>query len=212
MFPELVNRSATPCKTFFNEKIPGSTKSFALLKPARKVSVSPIRQSPLRKDSDESTFNARTVSDEIQSMKSEQDLGLRRINTLIAELDSKTQKQLSKNKKQSKKTFMNKYNQIADALLTMTNSTSGQTNPFNLVKVFIGLGYTTDSETLVTIIKKIFQSSICPNKTITKQDILKICNDCKVDCILRTLLKQVKENYIKEKVEGFDSLILVIKK
>lgn len=208
--PDILNRSQTPMKSKFQDLSSSPIKSHAILKNPRKISVSPMRFSPIRKDSNDSFLNIRTVSDETHSVKSELDPAFRRINTLLSELDSPKPKRSLKKFQAAEKSH--KFSAVAKALISMASASSDKASATNAVQLFISLGFTTDYEALVSMFKNIFDFQVFQNIFFSCADVIKICEEPRIDSILRALVQEAKDNYGKDKTEGFDCLVNIIKK
>ena len=163
----------------------------------------------MRKDSNESILNTRTVSDEIHSVKSEHDPIFLRLNSLLAELDASKRVALSKKLRREKKS---QFSGVADAILSLVKSLTEKPTAATIATLFTSLGYTKDNDALICMLRNIFDFQASNSINFTPTYILKICEDYSVDKLLRVLLQDIKENYNQYKTEGFDSLISVIKK
>ena len=209
--PDIVNRSQTPLKTSFKDLKQLSIKSFSNLSRPRKVSASPLRLSPMRKDSNDSVLNIRTVSDETHSVKSPHDPAFHRINSLLSELDSPKPRRPLKRTLATEKA--QKLSAVAEALISMAgNKSDKQASAVGAAQLFISLGYTTDYETLVSMFKQIFECQAFNTITFTHSDILKICEEPRIESLLRALLLEARDHYGRDKTEGFDCLVTIIKK
>ena len=207
--PSIVNRSQTPLQKTFKDLRPVSIKSFSSISNKRKVSASPMRLSPMRNDSNDSVLNIRTVSDETHSVKSVQDPAYRRISSLLSELDSSRPRRPLKRTQATEKA--QKLFAVAEALISIAGNNSEKASALSTAQLFISLGYTSDYETLVSMFKQIFECQTFNTISFTRSDVVKICEEPRIESLLRALLLEARENYGRDKTEGFDCLVTIIK-
>lgn len=210
MLPDIHYRSMTPSKLSIKDFKAPQIKSNSQLHKGRQVSLSPLRISPNRYDSNESIFNIRTVSDEIQTSKTYPGLFLKRIKTMLTDLDAKNtrrnlQKKITKGKRK-------RFEDIATALLHLTNSTNNKVSALNCSQLFISLGYVTEHEALSNMFSIMCKGDALSKILLKKGEILRVCEDPRVDGILSALLREYKLSGNREKAEEFDSLVDIIKK
>ena len=188
--PEIVNRSLTP----YGSK-GKNLKSFDIrsnqpsLKSVRNISLSPLHSSSIfRKDSNEVALIPRAVSDEVHSDFTDQIPIFRKLKTMISSSHHKISR--SPNKIILEK--MNNYPEVIDALLSMYSNDRGRIPAFQLVQLFIGMGFTGDCEVLVDLFKNITEGQPFNLLSFSRAELLKICEDSKTEHILRVLMRELK--------------------
>ena len=200
--PELASRGRSPTHFLNKSKNPRPISSFSTLKPRLDSN------SPMRKDSNESIFNIRTISDDVNSAKSSQSSVLSKLNTLLVELDKKSLKKSVRPRLLKNKQKM--YKEVAKALFKLTNTTKNKIQAASAASLFISLGYTSNYESLCNMFKSVYHGESFSMISFGKSDVMSIFEDSKVDNILRVLLKEFKEAEGLEKDEEFDYLITII--
>lgn len=201
-FPEIFSRGRSPSMLKTKTKTPRQISSFSTIKP-RIGSIS-----PLRKDSNESILNIRTISDELHSANSANSSILSKINTLLIDLDKKYLKKQVKPRLVKNKQKM--YKDITKSLFTLTNTTKNKIQASTICTLFISLGYTSNYEALTKVLKSSFPADSFEMISISKSDILSIFEDSKIDSMLRVILNEFKYAESLEKDEEFDYLLTVI--
>ena len=200
--PEIASRGRSPTIFLSKSKHPRPISSFSTIKPRLESN------SPLRKDSNESIFNIRTISDDVNSAKSSQSSVLSKLNTLLVELDKKSLKKSVRPRLLKNKQKM--YKDVTKALFNLTNTTKNKIQATSAASLFISLGYTSNYEPLCNMFKSVYQAESFSMISFGKSDIMSIFEDTKVDNILRIMLAEFKEAEGLEKDEEFDFLITII--
>ena len=205
--PDISNRSYTPVSTrgkdfrsFPISNIASVTNS------ARNISLSPIRSSGSH-NSNEVTFNLRTVSDELKPISLDKDPLIRRFNSLI---NAKPNSSSRLHQKIILERIHN-YHDVVDALFTMYNCEKGRILALHLVQLFVGLGYSEDCEILVEIFRNITEGQPFNVISFSKSDLTKICEDSKTENILRSIIRELKRQGY-DNTQKIHNLINVIKK
>ena len=188
--PDIVNRSLTPYGSkgknlqSFDLKNNRST-----LKSVRNISLSPLHcSSAFRKDSNETVPSTRAVSDEVHSGFIENMPIFRKLNTMTSSITHKISR-LTHTVALEK---INNYPEVVDALLSMYSNDRGRIPAFQLVQLFIGMGFTGDCEVLMDIFKSIIEGQSFNLISFSRNELLRICEDQKAEHILRILMKDPK--------------------
>lgn len=200
--PEISGRGRSPSMMKTKTKTSRQISSFSTIKP-RIESLS-----PLRKDSNESILNTRTISDELHSAKSTNSSILSKINTLLIDLDKKYLKKQVKPRLLKNKQKM--YKDITKALFALTNTTKNKLQASAISTLFLSLGYTSNYDSLTKVFKSSFPAESFENTSISKSEILSIFEDSKIDSMLRVMLSEFKYAESLEKNEEFDYLLTII--
>lgn len=194
ILPELAPRSISPSKI--------------RIKLAPLSSLSPKKSrhqsnSPKLKSSNDSFSNFRTVSDELKSTKSSQNPIFIKLNQMLSDLDKKSLKfnfcpRVIKSK-------LKLHSDIVNALFNMTKSQSEVTIS-SLIGVFLGLGYSADYDSLSSIFRSMSVWEF------SKNELISILQDNKIDNMLRVLLKEYKDSGLIQGNPEFDCLVGILKK
>lgn len=162
-----------------------------------------LSNSPKRKSSNDSFNNFRTVSDELKSTKSSQNPLLVKLNPILSDLDSKNLKHNFNPRVIKSKIKL--HSDIIKALFSMTNSQS-EITVSSLIGVFLGLGYCSDYDSISLTFRSMSVWEF------TKNDLISLLQDQKIDNILRVLLKEFKDSGSIQGTQEFDCLIKILKK
>ena len=200
--PEISSRGRSPTMLKTKTKTSRQISSFSTIK-SRIESLS-----PLRKDSNESILNTRTISDEMHSAKMANSSILTKINTLLIDLDKKYLKKQVKPRLLKNKQKM--YKDITKALFPLTNTTKNKLQASAICTLFLSLGYTSDYDSLTKIFRSSFPAESFENISVSKSEILSIFEDSKIDSMLRVMLSEFKYAESLEKNEEFDYLLAII--
>lgn len=194
ILPELAPRSISPSKIRIK------------LTPLSSLSPQKLRHqsnTPILKSSNDSFFNIRTVSDELKQTKSSQNPIFIKLNQMLSDIDKKHLKinfcpRVIKSK-------LKLHSDIVNALFNMTNSQSEITIS-SLIGVFLGLGYCTDYDSLSSVFKSMSVWEF------SKNELISILQDNKIDNMLRVLLKEYKDSEHAQGTQEFDCLVGILKR
>ena len=205
--PDIPTRTASPTKF--------------IIKPSKPLtSLTPTSfnkryqsNSPPRKNSNNSLTGIRTISDEITSVRSSNSSKksiFGKISPVLSDLDSQYFNQKINPRVLPHKQKM--YTEIVDTLFSLCKSNPYSCPCISASSLFFALGYSSDFESLIKTFQLSFSSDSEPSDSFSKSDLLKICEDAKLDTILRVLIKSLKDSIRLPGQTEFDVMIQCIKK
>lgn len=203
--PELSNRSLTPLSSNGKGSSFRIKPKISFMKSVRNISLSPIHSSASRKDSNDTIPNSRAVSDEVHSTFIDSDSNILKLTSMFSRSNPKVKRPYQKIVLEK----ITNYSEIIDALFSMYDCERGRIPAYQLVQLFIGLGYIEDCEVLIGIFKNICEGQTFNLISFSKNELLRLCEDQRAENILKVLIKDAR---VRSNEVPLASLIAVIKR
>ncbi|OMJ87042.1 hypothetical protein SteCoe_11283 [Stentor coeruleus] len=128
--------------------------------------------------------------------------------SFIENSDSETVK---KREAKSKLNDLNKYSEVINALFVMAHRYHGKISALNISQIFISMRYTSNSTNLIQMFKDISDCKDFNIIAFSRDEILNICMDSRVDTILESLIYECIHRTKNSIVISYEDLLKTIK-
>lgn len=206
--PNINSRSISPVKLFKSKSKKITSFKSSLIGTKNLASLTPTRKSINAKEILE-LIDPRAASDEVHSIPLEKDPLYLKLTSSFTKSPSHSRSPVSKHKSKVFDSPTN-YMEVINALFSIFKCEGSKLPAVNLIKLFVSLGFSENSEQLADIFYNLCEGLPLNLIRFSKEDILKICKDEKADDILKVLMRNC--NFISGKNSKLNCLLCTIKK
>lgn len=200
ILPDINLRSFTPVNKFKKATRKSNFIKKSDLIPDRNHSLSPGNFSNNYREMLEFDIAKKAYSDQIKSNVLEKNSIFLKVSNLFP---SNLKKSRTDSRKLSKMTPILNYSETIDAIFTVHNCENGKISGINLVSLFVSLGLCDRGEICVDILSGLHEGISLGMIYLSKEEILKICQDPKTNQTLKFLNKNLvkpKETYSRVQI------------